>query len=149
MFFKKKVAIQNPFQGNVIPLEQVPDRVFSQKLVGDGCAVIPINNRCVAPVDGVVSAHFETKHAICIKSKDNLSVLIHIGLDTVSMGGEGFQSHVQVGDKVTKGDLLITYDLEKIARHNSIISPVLITNMDDVAALSLEDSNILYTVTLK
>ena len=100
--------------------------------MGKGAAIIPAVGRAVAPVDGVVSALFETKHAIGITSDDGVEVLIHIGLDTVKLGGEHFTAHIKAGDKVKKGDLLVEFDIEAIKKAGyDTITPVLVTNAHD------------------
>ncbi|MDQ0337476.1 PTS system glucose-specific IIA component [Caldalkalibacillus uzonensis] len=118
-----------PLSGQVVRLEEVPDPTFSQKMMGDGIAIQPDEGKAVAPVDGEVVQVFHTKHAVGIRSKAGVEILIHIGLDTVNMQGEGFEAHVKQGDKVKAGDLLITFDLglveEKAA---STVTPVVITN---------------------
>jgi glucose-specific phosphotransferase system IIA component len=152
MFFKKKsvqIEVKNPFQGRVLPLDQVPDPVFAGKMVGDGCAVEPSNGTCLAPVSGSVMTLFDTKHAICIVTPEGLEVLVHIGLDTVMLGGKGFEAHVKAGDKVKVGDQLITFDKDLIASEKSILSPVVVTNMDRVAEIKPGSGDTLYTVVMK
>lgn len=129
MFFKKKLTVLNPFQGEVVPLDTLPDPVFAQRLVGDGVAVIPTNNKCLAPVDGTVVSMFPTKHAVIIRTKEGIEVMVHIGLDTVTLNGEGFETHVQQSDNVKAGQLLITFDREGIGAEKSILSPVIVTNL--------------------
>lgn len=124
--------------GKVIPLEEVPDAVFSQKLLGDGFAVDTTGNEILAPIDGEIAVLFPTKHAVAIAGENGLEVLVHIGIDTVELQGEGFESHVNIGDKVKKGDLLVTVDREKILAHGkSLVTPVIITNMDRVDSLDV------------
>lgn len=132
MFFKKRVAVYNPFEGKTVSLDSLPDPVFSQRMMGDGVAVVPDNNQCRSPVDGTVASVFPTKHAVVIRTQEGVEVLIHIGLDTVQLQGEGFELHVEGGQQVTKGQLLITFDREKIAGQKSLFSPVIVTNLADM-----------------
>ncbi len=136
MFGKKKVTISSPLEGKIIPLEEVPDEVFSEKMLGDGFAVIPSNSRVCSPVDGTISLVFKTLHAIGLKTKEGVELLIHVGLETVSMEESPFESQVKEGDVVKRGDLLITADFSKIeAAEKSPITPVIITNMESVKDL--------------
>ena len=124
-----------PLSGKVTPLSKVPDPTFSEKMMGDGIAIEPTDGKVVSPVDGEVILTFPTKHAVGLKSKSGIELLIHIGLETVNMDGEGFKVHVKQGQQVKVGDPLITFDLqlikEKAASH---ITPVIITNGDKVAS---------------
>ncbi|HEY4600985.1 MAG TPA: PTS system trehalose-specific EIIBC component [Cerasibacillus sp.] len=122
-------VIYAPLNGTVKQLETVPDPTFSEKMVGDGIAIIPEDGEVVAPFTGEVVSVFPTKHAIGLKNDAGVEVLIHIGLETVGLKGEGFQAHVEQGDKVELGQRLITFDLETIkqkAKH--IITPIIVTN---------------------
>ncbi|MDO5408206.1 MAG: PTS transporter subunit IIBC [Eubacteriales bacterium] len=122
----KGISILSPATGTAVPLEQVPDPVFSQKIIGDGMAVIPTEGRIVSPVDGEVVSVAETLHAYGIRTEEGLELLIHIGLETVSLKGECFQAHVKVGDKVKAGDLLAEVDLAFLKERGiSPITPVL------------------------
>ena len=125
--------------GEVIALEQVKDPVFSQKMMGDGFAVEPANGNIVSPVSGTVSSIFPTKHALGLVTEAGLEVLVHIGLDTVSLEGKPFTVHVAEGQKVTAGDLLVTADLDAIraaGRETSTI--VVFTNGDVIKSVNLE-----------
>lgn len=119
--------------------KQAPDPVFADKVLGDGFAVIPADGRIYAPADGEVAMVFDTLHAVTLTSTQGAEILIHIGLDTVTLKGEPFKAHVAAGDKVKKGDLLIEADLDKIEKAglNTII-PVLICNTDDYGKISLQ-----------
>ncbi|MBM7584242.1 PTS system glucose-specific IIA component [Bacillus pakistanensis] len=130
------VSIYSPLSGNLLPLEQVPDPVFSQKMMGDGLAVEPTDGKVVSPIEGEVMQVFPTKHAVGLKSKNGAEVLIHIGLETVSMEGKGFEAHVSEGSKVSVGDPLITFDMELVKeKAKSTITPVIVTNGDDLGTL--------------
>ncbi|MBO8177388.1 MAG: PTS glucose transporter subunit IIA [Bacillus sp. (in: Bacteria)] len=136
----KTVSFVAPMTGKVIPLEEVPDPVFSQKMMGDGLAMDPTEGVVYAPVNGEIVQLFPTKHAIGIKTKNGLEVLIHIGIDTVSMNGEGFTAHIQTGDKVKQGDPLISFDLDLVKeKAKSTITPMIITNGDVVESLEKKD----------
>ena len=127
--------------GEVIALEQVKDPVFSQKMMGDGFAVEPTNGNIVSPVSGTVSSVFPTKHALGIVTEAGLEVLVHIGLDTVSLEGKPFTVHVAEGQKVAAGDLLVTADLDAIraaGRETSTI--VVFTNGDVIKSVNLEQT---------
>lgn len=141
LFSKKKqssfVPFVAPITGSVLPLTEVPDPVFSQKMAGDGIAIMPTEGLVVAPVSGKVAFLFPTSHAISLVSDSGLELLIHIGIDTVKLNGEGFQAFVRVGDEVKAGDKLIQFDLDRIkAAGYSPITPVLVTNHDVVEAIT-------------
>ena len=130
--------------GEVIALEQVKDPVFSQKMMGDGFAVEPENGNIVSPVSGTVSSVFPTKHALGLVTEAGLEVLVHIGLDTVSLEGKPFTVHVAEGQKVAAGDLLVTADLDAIraaGRETSTI--VVFTNADAIHSVKLEQTGTL------
>ncbi len=132
----KVVLIKAPLKGRVMDISEVPDLVFSQKMVGDGIAIEPIEGSVAAPIDGEVLQVMDTKHAIGLMSKEGIELLIHIGIDTVDMKGEGFEIHVAAGDRVRTGDLLITFDLDKVrGKAKSTITPVVITNMEALTTL--------------
>lgn len=121
------IRILSPVTGKAIPLEQVDDPVFSQKVIGDGMAVIPSNGTIVSPVDAEVVSVAETKHAFGLKTEDGLELLIHVGLETVSLKGECFEVFVKPGDKVKAGQKLAKVDLEFLKEKNiSAVTPVLV-----------------------
>ena len=127
--------------GQVVALEQVKDPVFAQKMMGDGFAVEPANGNIVSPVSGTVSSIFPTKHALGLVTEAGLEVLVHIGLDTVSLEGKPFTVHVAEGQKVAAGDLLVTTDLDAIraaGRETSTI--VVFTNGDVIKSVNLEQT---------
>ncbi|MFT0800514.1 PTS glucose transporter subunit IIA [Bacillus swezeyi] len=127
----KEEIVFSPVDGQVLALSKVPDPVFSQKMMGDGIAVKPSSGDIVSPVNGEVIQLFHTKHAIGIRSLSGVELLIHIGLETVAMGGEGFTAHVKEGDKVKVGDPIMTCDLELIKeKASSTITPIVIMNGD-------------------
>ena len=124
-----------PFSGVVVPLDEVPDPAFAQRLAGDGIAIDPLDQKVVAPCDARVLQVHRAGHALTL-SAFGLEILIHVGLDTVKLNGKGFKPNVKAGDNVRKGDTLLTFDADYIATHApSLISPVLVTNMDRVTSL--------------
>ncbi|WP_315076613.1 beta-glucoside-specific PTS transporter subunit IIABC [uncultured Clostridium sp.] len=141
---RKESLILAPIEGKAVSLSQVNDTTFSQEIMGKGAAIIPSVGRTVSPVNGVISALFETKHAIGITSDDGAEILIHIGLDTVKLGGKYFTAHIKTGDKVKVGELLVEFDIDAIKQEGyEVITPVLITNSDDYKdVLSLIDRNV-------
>lgn len=132
MEISRETIICSPIEGKAVSLKQVDDPTFSEEIMGKGVAIIPTVGRAVSPVDGKVSALFDTKHAIGITSDSGVEILIHIGLDTVKLGGKYFTSHIKVGDKIKKGDLLVEFDISAIEREGfETITPILVTNVDD------------------
>lgn len=134
--FKKKedknTTIVSPINGEILELSSVPDEVFSQKMMGDGFAIKSEDGLVVSPIDGEIQLVFETKHAIGLKSLDGLEILIHFGIDTVNLKGQGFDVFVEAGDKVKAGDKLMQVDLEYIKENaKSDISPIIFTNLDE------------------
>ncbi|MBD8069915.1 PTS glucose transporter subunit IIA [Bacillus sp. PS06] len=132
--FKKKMEpeqVQAPLSGKMVPLEEVPDPVFSQKMMGDGIAIIPSDKQVFSPIDGEVVNVFPTKHAISLRSKSGVELLIHMGLETVELKGEGFQILVQNGAKVSKGEPIAEFDYEKVSSlGKEVITPVILLNGD-------------------
>jgi sugar PTS system EIIA component len=133
---KKEETLIAPLTGKIVNIEEVPDPTFAQKMMGDGIAIEPTEGVVVSPVDGEIVQFFHTKHAIGIQSEAGAEILIHVGLETVSMNGEGFEGHVNVGDKVKAGDKLLSFDLELIKeKAASTVTPIVITNGDAVESL--------------
>ncbi|WP_318617187.1 PTS glucose transporter subunit IIA [Sporosarcina sp. YIM B06819] len=132
LFKKRNLEIFAPVNGEIISLDQVPDPVFSQKMMGEGVAIMPTNGHIHAPVDGTVVLISDTKHAIALRTTDGTELLIHIGLETVSLQGKGFKVLVETGDQVSLGQSLIEVDWVYIGEHaKSIITPIIITNSSD------------------
>jgi sugar PTS system EIIA component len=129
-FFKKgKLQIYAPLNGAIIPIEEVPDPVFSQKMMGEGVAMIPTGGNIHAPVNGTVILIAATKHAVGIRADDGTEILIHVGLETVALNGKGFTLAVNEGDKISVGQLLMMVDWEYIKVHaKSKVTPIVITN---------------------
>ncbi|GAB2540053.1 PTS sugar transporter subunit IIA [Gracilibacillus alcaliphilus] len=142
--FKKKKSDMNivaPMTGRIMALAEVPDQVFSQKMMGEGIALEPNTNEVLSPIDGKVVDVFRTKHAISMIADNGAEVLIHMGLETVELDGKGFEIHVTNGQKIGKGDHLATFDIETVAAEGyKIITPLIILNSNDyeVAHLTSE-----------
>lgn len=129
---KPSIEILAPVNGKIIPIIEVPDPVFSEKMMGEGIAFIPVDGKFCSPVNGKVIHVFPTKHAIGIVADDGTEILIHIGLETVALKGEGFTTEVEVGEKVVVGQVLVDVDLDYIRNHaSSIVTPMVITNSVD------------------
>lgn len=134
--------VVSPLNGKVIPLEEVPDPVFSEKMMGDGIAIIPEDGELLSPVDGEVLQVFPTKHAVGLKTKSGIEILIHIGLETVMMKGEGFTSLVKEGDRVRTGQPLISFNVDLVTeKAKSTVTPVIITNGDKVGQVEKFNSD--------
>jgi len=132
----REITLYAPLSGMVVGLADVPDAVFSQKLAGDGAAIQPSEDTVVAPADGVVTHLFPTGHAIGVTCGNGLELLIHIGIDTVKLNGQGFTPLVSVGDKVRTGQELIRFDQCAIeAAGFPTITPMVITNGERIASL--------------
>lgn len=135
------VLVSSPLVGKILNLTDVPDETFAQNILGSGFAVDPSSNIVTAPFAAEVLHLFPTGHAIVLKTEHNLEVLIHVGIDTVKMKGAGFKTFVKVGDKVRVGQKLIEFDLELVRKNaKSVITPVVVTNMDMVLNLKVNTS---------
>ncbi len=135
----KEIQVYAPMTGEYVKIEDIPDPVFAQKMMGDGFGIRPTEGKVVSPITGVVDNVFPTKHAIGLKADNGLEVLVHIGLDTVQLNGEGFETLVNSGDTVKVGDPLVTFDVDCIDQHaKSIVSPVIITNTDQTVAIDIQ-----------
>lgn len=133
----EEVVIYAPMNGTVKALEDVEDPVFSSGGMGQGAAIIPDEGKLYAPFDGTVSMVFETLHAVGLENEAGVEMLIHIGLDTVKLNGKYFNAKVNSGDTVKKGDLLIEFDKDAIAKEYRMDTPVIITNSDDFEGLEI------------
>lgn len=125
-----------PVSGKTIALGQVPDPIFSEKLTGDGLAILANSAKVVAPCDGEITLFFETKHAFAITTEDGVQILVHVGLDTILLEGVGIKALHKRGDHVKAGTPILELDLEFLKRRRiNLISPVLVVNCDKVAEL--------------
>ncbi|MGX2957191.1 PTS glucose transporter subunit IIA [Ursidibacter arcticus] len=132
----KEVKIYAPLSGEIVNIEDVPDVVFSEKIVGDGIAIRPNGDEIVAPVNGTIGKIFETNHAFSIESDEGIELFVHFGIDTVELKGEGFTRIATEGQKVKAGDLVIKFDLALLeAKAKSVLTPVVISNMDEISNL--------------
>lgn len=137
LFGKKdeELKLYKPVVGKAIDITQVPDEMFSQKLMGEGVAIEPEEDTVVAPCDGEILLVAKTLHAVALQTSNGVEVLIHVGLDTVELKGQGFTSHVNAGDKVKKGDKLLSFDRQYITEQGKpLVTPVVITNSDEKVA---------------
>jgi PTS system D-glucosamine-specific IIC component len=131
------IAITSPLEGELIPLSEVPDQGFAEENMGKGAAIIPSTGIIKAPFDGMVSMLFETHHAINLLSDDGVELLIHVGIDTVKLKGQGFTPKVKDDDRISKGQVLMEFDIETIkAAGYSIATPVCVTNSDEYSVIT-------------
>ena len=136
-FFKKLFSkpvdeLFAPVVGNAVPVSEVPDPTFAEGMLGNGIAIQPTEGKVCAPCDATVDTMFETGHAVSLNAANGAEILIHVGLETVTLKGQHFTIHCKAGDQVKKGDLLIEFDLEAIkAAGFNTITPMLICNSDD------------------
>lgn len=142
----KKISVVSPLDGDVIELKEVDDEVFASGVTGKGVAIVPTNNVVVSPVEGTVSVLFPSKHAVGITTKDGVELLVHIGLNTVMLNGEGFTTFVKQGDKVVCGQKLLEFDKEFIlSKGYSLQSPVLVTNADQFSDIVMNENQTVKT----
>lgn len=142
LFKKKTLKLQKPMQGKVVDITTVPDAVFSQKMVGDGFAVEPTDGRVKAPCAGKIAQIFPTNHAFGIVTEEGLEVLVHIGIDTVELAGEGFKRLVEPGTEVQAGQAIVEVDLAVLKAHEkSSVTPVVITTPDKVKSISVTEGS--------
>lgn len=131
-----EVEIYAPISGEIVNIEDVPDVVFSEKIVGDGVAIRTTGNKIVAPVDGVIGKIFETNHAFSMESKEGVELFVHFGIDTVELKGEGFTRIAQEGQSVKRGDTVIEFDLPLLeSKAKSVLTPIVISNMDEISCI--------------
>jgi multiphosphoryl transfer protein len=124
-------TLRSPLRGWLASLDEVPDEVFAQRLLGDGLCIDPTNHTLHAPCDADVFSLPSSRHAIALRTAEGAEILLHVGIDTVALGGEGFAAHVHVGDRVTTGQRLITFDLAGLGpRAKSLVTPIVVTNGD-------------------
>lgn len=129
---KKEEVITSCVSGKIVPIEKVNDNVFSAKILGEGVGIYPTEDIVVSPCDGeIISVMEESKHALGIKTSNNMEILIHVGINTVSMNGQDFELFVKAGDKVHKGDKLISFNRQTIKDNN----------LDDVVIMAVTNSD--------
>ena len=140
----KKIQIIAPLSGEIVNIEDVPDVVFSEKIVGDGVAIRPAGDTIVAPVNGTIGKIFETNHAFSIESEDGVELFVHFGIDTVELKGEGFTRLAEEGQNVKVGEPIIKFDLATLeAKAKSVLTPVVISNMDEIANLEKRSGSVI------
>ncbi|WP_017212012.1 beta-glucoside-specific PTS transporter subunit IIABC [Clostridium beijerinckii] len=139
----KKEEFNAPLEGELIPLSEVKDDVFSNKLMGEGFAIIPSIGELYAPIDGTIEMVFETKHSLAMKSEDGTEILFHVGLETVNLKGKYFKPEVSVGKSVKQGDLLLSFELDKIVEEGfDTVTSVIITNRPDAKIETIESKKV-------
>lgn len=133
-------AVYSPLEGKLIPMTEVPDETFASKALGEGVAVIPEKGCVYAPFDGEVEMVYDTGHAIGLVREDGMEVLIHVGINTVELGGKYYTAKVSNGQKIKKGDLLLEFDMDEIAKAGySLVTPVIVTNSDEYEGLTFKE----------
>ena len=133
-------AVYSPLEGKLIPMTEVPDETFASKALGEGVAVIPEKGCVYAPFDGEVEMVYDTGHAIGLVREDGMEVLIHVGINTVELGGKYYTTKVSNGQKIKKGDLLLEFDMDEIAKAGySLVTPVIVTNSDEYEGLTFKE----------
>ena len=138
LFGKKLEGIYAPIAGKAVAITEVPDPTFAEGMLGNGIAIEPTDGKVYAPCDATVDMMFDTGHAVSMTTESGIEILVHVGLETVGLEGKPFTVHVQNGDKVKKGQLLIEADLEAIkAAGLPTITPVLICNTDDYTTFNV------------
>ena len=137
IFKKNWIEIYSPLNGQVIDLSEVDDPAFAGKMIGDGCAILPDKGSICAPTDAEINI-FDTNHAVSFETEDELEIIVHFGMDTVALDGEGFTRLVKSTGNVKQGEKLVTYDLDFIQNNaRSIKTPVIINNMEDVEKIEV------------
>lgn len=132
---QNELILLSPMLGSVVALEDVPDPVFAQKMVGDGIAIEPMESILRAPFDGEITQLQSSKHAITLKHASGLEVLMHIGIDTVMLKGQGFTALVEKGQQISQGQPLIEFDIDQIAQSaKSLVTAIVITNAEGLVS---------------
>lgn len=130
---KLPIDIAAPLSGEIVPLSEVPDPAFAEKQMGQGIAIVPSEGKVFAPFDGTVAHLIKSKHALILTDTNGIQILIHVGINTVSLKGEGFTAHVETGASITKGQLLLEFDMERIEQAGlPVITPVIVPDGQDV-----------------
>ena len=134
---KQDAVMSAHMTGSVVPMAEVQDEAFSTCVLGEGVAIEPSEGKLYAPADAVVDNLFDTHHAIGLVTNENVELLLHIGINTVELGGKYFTAHVEVGQKVKKGDLLISFDMEAIKKAGYLLTtPMIVCNTDDYQSVT-------------
>jgi PTS system beta-glucosides-specific IIC component len=142
-----RFEIKAPLSGKIVPLTEVPDPTFSSGMLGSGFAVEPSEGKVYAPFDGVCTTIFETLHAMGLQSEAGIELLIHVGLETVSLNGKPFQAHIKSGEPIKKGQLLLEFDIDAIkAAGYTAITPVVVVNQDGSKEITVENDKIIVVV---
>ena len=138
-----QVVIEAPIKGEVISLAEVKDQTFASGLLGDGFAIVPSEGKVYAPFDGVCENIFDTLHALGLKSKEGVELLIHVGLETVTLGGKPFTAHVKAGQQIKKGDLLLEFDIDEIKKAGcETQTPVIVSNAEEFGGAKVENDTL-------
>lgn len=138
------IEIVAPISGEIINIEDVPDAVFSEKIVGDGIAIKPNGNKIVAPIDGTIGKIFKTNHAFSIESDHGFELFVHLGINTVELKGEGFKRIAAEGQNVKKGDIIIEFNLPFLAEKvKSTLTPIVISNMSGLTEIIKLSGNVI------
>jgi glucose-specific phosphotransferase system IIA component len=133
----RSIEVLAPFTGRVIPIEDVPDPVFADKIVGDGLAVEPTEGLAYAPIGGELAVFVGSGHAFAMRGPEGLEIIVHVGLDTVNLHGQGFEKLAEVGVQVEPGQALVRFDIDVIrASGYSLVSPVVLANLPAEARLA-------------
>ena len=138
-----QVVIEAPIKGEVISLAEVKDQTFASGLLGDGFAIVPSEGKVYAPFDGVCENIFDTLHALGLKSKEGVELLIHVGLETVTLGGKPFTEHVNAGQQIKQGDLLLEFDIDEIKKAGcETQTPVIVSNAEEFGGAKVENDTL-------
>ena len=134
---KNSTEVIAPLTGEIVKIEDVPDVVFAEKIVGDGVAIKPSGNKIVAPLNGKIGKIFDTNHAFAIESDEGIELFVHFGIDTVELKGEGFTRVAEEGQQVKIGYTIIEIDLPLLeSKAKSVLTPVVVSNMDTIVELT-------------
>lgn len=139
----KTLEILSPMSGRILALEDIEDRGFSEKTLGDGIAIELTDGKVIAPFDGEITSSYKSNHCLVIRSKDGIELLIHIGMDTIKLKGKGFTQHVSIMDRVNQGDTILEVDLDFLREKKmSLVSPVIISNIGRIESLKKLDGKV-------
>lgn len=137
------IKVSSPLAGEMVELSQVNDSTFASGIIGKGTAIIPTKGQIIAPFDGVVDAFFDTGHAIGLKSNEGIEMLIHVGIDTVNLGGKYFEPKKLQGDKIKAGDVILEFDIQGILSEGyEVVTPVIIANSDSYIDVFIENKSV-------